>query len=209
MPRKPDHCTGVPNIAVACCDQHDVDYRGQTVSRAEADRRFRQCLLDMAKDDERIWGSLFWTPLAWAAWLGVRALGWIWFGRKDDPPQDEGRPEDDGGPIPVFPPHYYDDPVAPDPLSAVVQLGPNMTADLGSDGALLVTIDTAAGGDLLVHARMMQAHLERRPIDLTLRGLVPELPELVRRVEVQATEISSDDFTVFACQTVEVPCAPA
>ena len=69
------YCTGlgpVPPDTNSCCHQHDRDYgvRG-TVTRTEADRRLRQCLLAQGK------------PLrAWLFWLGCRLGGWYFWKEK-------------------------------------------------------------------------------------------------------------------------------
>lgn len=68
-----DRCTGIPDAGIAaCCHQHDRDYgiRG-TVTRAEADRRLRQCIAGNGH------------PLrAWLIWAGLRLVGGWWWKQK-------------------------------------------------------------------------------------------------------------------------------
>lgn len=65
---KPNGCTGVPDIWVECCNEHDVDYYEGILTRAEADAKFRRCM--QAKS---IFGR--WSPMAFWRWCGVRMFG--------------------------------------------------------------------------------------------------------------------------------------
>jgi hypothetical protein len=58
-----DGCTGVPDFdfGMDCCGEHDYHYQTGDVSRAEADKRLRQCL----------WKKGY-PLLSIAYWLGVR-----------------------------------------------------------------------------------------------------------------------------------------
>ncbi len=83
--KRSDGCTGVPDVARHCCVLHDLRYRGiieDVPSRAEADRRFRECLREMGKEDEPLWRFLFWEPLAWTYWAGSRLFGWVFWRRR-------------------------------------------------------------------------------------------------------------------------------
>jgi hypothetical protein len=70
---KYDGCTGVPDFdfGADCCGEHDYHYQIGDVSRAEADKRLRQCLRKKG-----------YFVLPWAYWLGVRLLGWKFYKRK-------------------------------------------------------------------------------------------------------------------------------
>jgi len=63
---KYDGCTGVPdfNFGKDCCGEHDYYYQTGLVSRAEADRRLRNCLRKKG-----------YFVLPWVYYLGVRLLG--------------------------------------------------------------------------------------------------------------------------------------
>ncbi|HII3824517.1 hypothetical protein [Pasteurella multocida] len=69
---KKSYCTGwhgAPANINTCCHQHDRDYgiKGK-VSRAEADRRLRHCLISQG------------YPIkAWVFWVLVRMFGWIYY----------------------------------------------------------------------------------------------------------------------------------
>lgn len=69
-----DHCSGVPDFYSDCCDEHDIAYRtgatvdGETLTRAEADARFRRCI------QSRSWLGWF-SPMALWRWAGVRLGG--------------------------------------------------------------------------------------------------------------------------------------
>lgn len=69
---KRNYCTGLGRVgdkANTCCKQHDNDYgvRG-AVSRAEADRRLRQCMIANGK-----------SVLAWLFWAACRVGGWYFW----------------------------------------------------------------------------------------------------------------------------------
>lgn len=79
---KSDGCTGVADIHVKACWEHDFyfrthhDFEGKVVSFWEANKRFRrriQCLSKL--------GIL--SPVSWERWLGVTMLGKsAWEGKK-------------------------------------------------------------------------------------------------------------------------------
>jgi hypothetical protein len=67
---KYDGCTAVPDFdfGADCCGEHDTHYQLGDISRAEADRRLRECIKKKG-----------YTGLAWAYWLGVRVFaGGVW-----------------------------------------------------------------------------------------------------------------------------------
>ncbi len=81
---KSDGCTGVADIHICCCFQHDHGYETGTdaysvfmgapriVTRAEVDRQFRKC-----NEKESLFGKF--SPVAWIRWLGVRIAGkFLW-----------------------------------------------------------------------------------------------------------------------------------
>ncbi len=61
-----DGCTAVPdfNFGTDCCGEHDYHYQDGEVSRAEADKRLRQCIQKKG-----------YVVLPWVYWLGVRLFG--------------------------------------------------------------------------------------------------------------------------------------
>ena len=69
-----DGCTGVADVYLDCCREHDIAYatgrtvEGAPVTRAEADAMFRRCIQSRSP-----LGRL--SPLAWWRWLGVRVFG--------------------------------------------------------------------------------------------------------------------------------------
>jgi len=70
MSRK--YCTGIRNVKPetnTCCHQHDRDYgiKG-TVTRLQADKRLRECLMAQGK-----------PIIAWLFWGGCRLGGWIFW----------------------------------------------------------------------------------------------------------------------------------
>ncbi|AFL46470.1 hypothetical protein Mh1949_12140 [Mannheimia haemolytica] len=73
---KKHYCTGWRNAPAninSCCHQHDRDYgiRG-TVTRADADKRLRECMIKNG------------NPIrAWLFWLVVRAFGWRFYKNKE------------------------------------------------------------------------------------------------------------------------------
>lgn len=62
----PNGCSRVPdlNFGTACCNQHDIDYYEGVISRAEADKKLRECIR-----------SKGYLVLPWIYWLGVRLFG--------------------------------------------------------------------------------------------------------------------------------------
>jgi hypothetical protein len=83
---KGDGCTAVPDLTYSkCCRAHDADYRyavneeGEPLTRAEADKRLRECMMKTGKTP--VIGRFL---LPWVFWLGVRAGGGgIWNGHRD------------------------------------------------------------------------------------------------------------------------------
>ncbi len=75
---KYDGCTAVPDFDFGydCCGEHDFHYQQQDVSRAEADRRLRNCILKKG-----VPGKILGIPynsnwfLATTYFLGVRFFG--------------------------------------------------------------------------------------------------------------------------------------
>lgn len=70
-----DGCTGVLDIHIWACWEHDFHYRhgrtlyaGEAISRREADARFRE----VNAAESRL-GRF--SPLAWWRWAGVRVFG--------------------------------------------------------------------------------------------------------------------------------------
>lgn len=70
-----DGCTVVTELYRDCCLLHDILYKtgvdpdtGLPVTRAQADRIFRQCMTSRSR-----FGSL--NPVAWWRYLGVRLFG--------------------------------------------------------------------------------------------------------------------------------------
>jgi hypothetical protein len=63
---KYDGCTAVPDFdfGADCCGEHDYHYQLGDVTRAEADRKLRECLRKKG-----------YFLLPWAYWLGVRIFG--------------------------------------------------------------------------------------------------------------------------------------
>lgn len=67
---KGDGCTAAPDFWWRpCCDQHDLDYDEKLMTRAEADRKFYNCLRSTAKTPI---GRYLFAPLYYAA---VRVFG--------------------------------------------------------------------------------------------------------------------------------------
>ncbi len=70
-----DGCTGVADIYVDCCYEHDIacktgcDINGNPTNWAEAAVRFRRCI-----QQRSALGVL--SPLSWIRWAGVRLHGW-------------------------------------------------------------------------------------------------------------------------------------
>lgn len=69
-----DGCTGVPDFdfGADCCGEHDYHYQLADVPRSEADKRLRECLREK--------GYFF---LPWIYWLGVRSIGWRYYGKRN------------------------------------------------------------------------------------------------------------------------------
>lgn len=69
-----DGCSFVTEAYHKCCLEHDIAYRtgcridGSTISRREADRRFRQCMQMRSR-----FGKF--SPMSWWRWAGVRLFG--------------------------------------------------------------------------------------------------------------------------------------
>jgi hypothetical protein len=75
---KYDGCTGVPDFDFGkdCCGEHDYHYQIGDVSRAEADRRLRDCLRKKG-----------YFILPWLYYLGVRGFAsgvWSRYRKKDN-----------------------------------------------------------------------------------------------------------------------------
>lgn len=67
---KYDGCTAVPDFdfGADCCGEHDYHYQIGDITRAEADKRLRECIKKKG-----------YSGLAWAYWLGVRLFaGGVW-----------------------------------------------------------------------------------------------------------------------------------
>lgn len=76
-----DGCTGVPDIYLDCCYEHDVAYRtgtdvdGNQITRAEADEQLRRCI-----QEHSLLGMF--SPLSWLRWAGTRLFaGSSWRGK--------------------------------------------------------------------------------------------------------------------------------
>lgn len=75
-----DGCTGVLDLYRVCCEAHDIAYRtqkdhhGNPITRAQADAAFRACI----QAQSPLGGG---SMLSWWRWLGVRALGWMKWGK--------------------------------------------------------------------------------------------------------------------------------
>lgn len=73
--RGSDGCTAVPDIHVECCWQHDIEWSGRMVdgtpiSRADANRRFRECIQSRSKLGR-------FSPMSWWRFGGVW-IGTVW-----------------------------------------------------------------------------------------------------------------------------------
>lgn len=70
-----DGCTGVADVYVDCCYEHDIacrtgaDVNGQPATWAGAAWRLRRCIQERSR-----LGVL--SPLSWWRWAGVRLYGW-------------------------------------------------------------------------------------------------------------------------------------
>ena len=67
-----DGCTAVPDFdfGADCCGEHDFHYQDNDISRAEADKRLRQCIQKKG-----------YIVLPWIYWLGVRIFGRKYYNR--------------------------------------------------------------------------------------------------------------------------------
>jgi len=80
-----DGCTLVSELYHPCCLEHDLGYRigldprvayklgwehAPLISRAEVDKRFRQCMQQMSPAGK-------WSPVSWLRWAGVRIGGYF------------------------------------------------------------------------------------------------------------------------------------
>jgi hypothetical protein len=76
-----DGCTGVTQIYKAACVIHDFyyvthrDFQGTPITKAEADKRFRQVLQKLS-----FFGIL--SPMSWWRWAGVKAFGHMFWDKK-------------------------------------------------------------------------------------------------------------------------------
>lgn len=77
-----DGCSGVADIYVRACWEHDYHYRyartlkGAPISRQVADQRLRD-VIQALSPAHRI------SVVSWVRWLGVRAFGWwAWNGHR-------------------------------------------------------------------------------------------------------------------------------
>ena len=77
---KPNGCSQVPdfNFGEECCNVHDMDYYTKEVTRAEADKKLRECI--------RAKGYFL---LPWIYWVGVRLFGGKYYGRNTPAKTDE------------------------------------------------------------------------------------------------------------------------
>ncbi len=73
-----DGCSGVLDVYLECCEEHDVHYRthqtidGKPITRAEADQQLRNCIQEKSRF------GVF-SPVSWWRWLGLRLVGgWAW-----------------------------------------------------------------------------------------------------------------------------------
>jgi hypothetical protein len=67
---KYDGCTAVPDFdfGADCCGEHDTYYQDLTITRAEADKKLRECIQKKG-----------YILLPWVYWLGVRLFaGGVW-----------------------------------------------------------------------------------------------------------------------------------
>lgn len=69
-----DGCTGVADICIECCWEHDWTYvtgmtpRGVVVTKEYADRRFRDCIQARMR-------LRWYSPFSWIRYIGVKKLG--------------------------------------------------------------------------------------------------------------------------------------
>lgn len=78
-----DGCSGVADIYIRACWEHDYHYRfgrtlsGAPISRRQADARFRQVIQELSPA-----GVL--SPVSWWRWAGLRLAGWkAWNGHRN------------------------------------------------------------------------------------------------------------------------------
>jgi hypothetical protein len=84
---KHDGCSFVPDwgFGETCCGEHDSHYWQQTVSRREADRRMRDCILKVASQEKERGNRIIefgFRGIAWTYWSGVRIGGWFFWNRR-------------------------------------------------------------------------------------------------------------------------------
>jgi hypothetical protein len=79
---KSDGCSGVLDIYVDACYEHDIAYRtgrtvdGEPLTRAQADARFRRSIQHRSPFG-------FFSPVSWTRWVGVRIIGKrFWKGKR-------------------------------------------------------------------------------------------------------------------------------
>lgn len=69
-----DGCTGVKDVYVECCYEHDISYRtcadleGEPTSKKQDDARFRECIQERSR-----FGKF--SPMSHWRWLGVHIFG--------------------------------------------------------------------------------------------------------------------------------------
>lgn len=82
---KYDGCTGVPdfNFGKDCCGEHDYHYQIDGITRMEADRRLRVCLLKKGTQTKGLHRFGFYM-IAWSYWVGVRLVGWNFYRKKQN-----------------------------------------------------------------------------------------------------------------------------
>ena len=62
-----DGCSMSPDLEFsACCVEHDINYATGDITRAEADRKLRQCI-----------AAKGYPYLSIVYWMGVRLFGWM------------------------------------------------------------------------------------------------------------------------------------
>jgi hypothetical protein len=68
-----DGCSAVPdfNFGADCCGEHDFHYQDKNISRAEADKRLRECIQKKG-----------YIVLPWVYWAGVRLFGGMFWNKK-------------------------------------------------------------------------------------------------------------------------------
>lgn len=70
-----DGCTAVPDFDFGsdCCGEHDYHYQDKNITRAEADKRLRECIQKKG-----------YIVLPWVYWLGVRVFGGLFWKEKQN-----------------------------------------------------------------------------------------------------------------------------